>query len=120
VALEPEHARPRYMIGRRHAGVQRMGGLTRWLATNVLGGGRLKEASWAEAERHLRLAEERAPEVPDHHLQLALLYADTGRPQLAREEIAHVLLIEARSPLEREARADAVRLADELAAADAS
>lgn len=116
--LDPEHTRARYMMGRLHAGVRRMGGVTRWLATNLLGGNTLKEASWEEAERHLAFAEEHAPEVPDHHLQLARLYVDIGRPDLARREARHVLDMKASSPLERAARAEAEQLAAELGAGE--
>lgn len=112
--LEPGHTRGRYMMGRLHAGVRRMSGVTRWLATNLLGGATLKQASWDEAERHLAFAEEHAPEVPDHHLQLARLYVDTGRPELAARETRHVLAMSTRSPLERAARAEAEELASEL------
>ncbi len=112
--LDPQHTRARYMMGRLHAGVRRMGGVTRWLATNLLGGATLKQASWEEAERHLAFAEEHAPEVPDHHMQLARLYADTGRLDLAQLETRHVLAMSARSPLERAARAEAEELASEL------
>lgn len=112
--LDPEHTRARYMMGRLHAGVRRMNGITRWLATNLLGGGVLDEATWEEAERHLSFAELHAPEVPDHHLQLARLYLDTGRPELAAQETFHVLEMEAASPLERAARTEALELADDL------
>lgn len=112
--LDPKHTRARYMMGRLHAGVRRMGGVTRWLATNLLGGSTLKQASWEEAERHLTFAEEHAPEVPDHHLQLARLFLDTGRPNLAEREARHVLGMPARSPMERAARAEAEELASEL------
>ena len=51
--------------------------ITRWIATRLLGGGELRKATWEEAERNLAFAEERAPGVSEHHLQLANLYADT-------------------------------------------
>lgn len=113
LALDPEHPRARHLMGRLHAGVRRMNGITRWIATRLLGGDLLSEASWAEAERHLAFAEAYAPEVPDHHLQLALLYRETGRPDMAATEAAHVLELEASSPLERAARAEAVKLLEE-------
>lgn len=90
LALDPDHAGARHMLGRLHAAVRRMGGVTRWLATNLLGGDALKKATWAAAEENLLFAERREPGVPDHHLQLALLYRDTDRPELAAEELAHV------------------------------
>jgi hypothetical protein len=112
--LDPDHSRARYMMGRLHAGVRRMNGITRWLATNLLGGATLKEASWALAEEHLSFAESRAPEVPDHHLQLARVYHDTGRPDMAQVEIDHVLELDAVSPMELEARAEALQLKEEI------
>lgn len=112
--LDPELAQARYMMGRLHAGVRRMNRVTRWLATNLLGGGTLKQASWEEAEEHLAFAEGRAPDVPDHHLQLARLFDDTDRPERAMEEVEHVLSLEATSPMELSARAEALRLQAEL------
>jgi uncharacterized protein HemY len=91
-----------------------MYGITRWLATNLLGGATLKQASWEEAERHLSFAEDRAPEVPDHHLQLARVYRDTGRPELALPELDHVLDMQVTSPMEREARGEALQIQAEI------
>jgi tetratricopeptide (TPR) repeat protein len=115
LALDPEHAQARYMMGRLHAGVRRMNGVTRWLATNLLGGATLKQASWEAAEEHLSFAESRAPEVPDHHVQLARVYRDTGRPDMAARELEHVLDMEPTSPMEFEARAEALEIQAELA-----
>jgi hypothetical protein len=111
---EPEHARARHMLGRLHAGVCRMNGVVRWIATRLLGGDVLAGASWEEAELHLAFAERHAPEVPDHHLQLANLYRDTGRPELALEEVEHVLALPASSAMERAVRTEAVELRGEL------
>lgn len=108
--LDPGHARARFMMGRLHAGVRRMNRVTRWLATNLLGGGTLKQATWERAEENLAFAEAQAPEVPDHHLQLGRLYRDTDRPELAMAEIEHVLALPAASPMEAAAREEALRL----------
>jgi hypothetical protein len=97
---DPDHARARHMMGRLHAGVRRMNGITRWIATNLLGGGELKKATWEEAERNLTFAEERVPEVSEHHLQLANLYVDTDRPELALQELEHVFQLSTTSPME--------------------
>ncbi len=112
--LDPDHPQARHMKGRLHAGVRRMGRVTRWLATNLLGGGTLKEATWEEAESNLSFAEERAPEVLDHHLQLARLYQDTHRLALAAVEIGHVLALEAVSPMELRTRDEALDLREDL------
>jgi hypothetical protein len=114
LGLDPEHARAHHLIGRLHAGVRRMNRVTRWLATNLLGGGELKKATWDEAERHLRFAEEHAPEVTDHHLQLANLFRDTDREEAALQEVIHVLERPARSPMEEAVLSEARRLLADL------
>jgi hypothetical protein len=111
---EPDHAGARHMLGRLHAGIRRMSRITRWLATNVMGGDELARATWETAEENLVYAEERAPHVPDHHLQLALLYRDTGRPELAAEEVSHVLAMEPRNALEQAVLDEALRVRSEL------
>jgi hypothetical protein len=97
----PEHARARHLLGRLHAGVMRLDRVTRWIAMNLLGGGALKAASWAEAERHLAFAEASAPEVLDHHYELAHLFEDTHRPDRALEEADHLSGLVATSEMER-------------------
>ncbi|MEX2049593.1 MAG: hypothetical protein WEB90_08460 [Gemmatimonadota bacterium] len=114
LGADPDHVGARHMLGRLHAGVRRMNGVTRWLATNLLGGGALKKATWELAEEHLAFAEQHAPGVADHHLQLARLYSETGRPQLATRELEHVLSIPARTVLELAVLEEAQALLDEL------
>jgi hypothetical protein len=110
LAIDPDHVGARHMLGRLHAGIRRMNGVVRWLATNMLGGDELSRAKWETAEENLAYAEEHAPQVADHHLQLALLYRDTGRPELANDEVAHVLQIEPRNALEQAVRVEAMRV----------
>lgn len=95
--LDPGHAGARHMLGRLHAAVRRMNKVSRWLATSLLGGDGLKEASWEAAEENLLFAEQHEPGIPDHHLQLALLYRDTHRPDLAVIELTHVMDLQASS-----------------------
>jgi Tfp pilus assembly protein PilF len=108
--MDPEHARARHMLGRLHAGVMRMNGVVRWVATRLLGGDALDDASWAEAERHLAFAEERDPAMLGHHLQLANLYRDTDRPELALVELAHIFEREPTSAMEQATWDEAVAL----------
>ena len=107
---EPGHVGARHLLGRLHAGVRRMGGMTRWIATNLLGGRTLKAATWESAEVNLAFAEAQAPDVPDHHLQLALLYRDTGRPELAEAELQHVMALQASSARDVAAHEEAGRV----------
>jgi hypothetical protein len=115
LAADPSHAGARHMLGRLHAGIRRMSRVTRWIATNLLGGDELKRATWELAEENLAFAEEHAPGVADHHLQLALLYRDTGRRQLAVEELSHVMAFEASTELDLEVQAEAREVMSELA-----
>ena len=112
--VDPAHVGARHLLGRLHAGVRRMSRITRWLATNLLGGGALKQATWEAAEENLAYAEATAPEVADHHLQLALLYRDTDRPELAAEELRHVMAIQAVSALDLAVQAEASEVWAEL------
>lgn len=111
--LDPQHARARHLQGRLYAGVRRMNGITRWIATNLLGGGELKKATWETAEEDLSFAEQQAPEVSDHHLQLATLYADTDRTELALQELEHVFQLSAASAMERAVWDQALDVKDE-------
>jgi hypothetical protein len=81
--------------------VRRSSWITRWIATNLLGGVELKKATWQAAEEHLSFAEQQAPEVSGHHLQLAALFADTDRLELALQELEHVFPWPVVSPIER-------------------
>jgi hypothetical protein len=99
--IDPQHARAHHMTGRLYAGVRRANRIARWIATNLLGGAELKKATWQAAEEHLSYAEEHAPEVSSHHLQLANLYADTDRLELALLELEHVFPLPVVSPIEQ-------------------
>ena len=115
LASDPGHVGARHMLGRLHAGVRRMNRITRWIATNLLGGDELKRATWEVAEENLLYAEQQAPAVADHHLQLALLYRDTGRASLAQGELEHALAIAPTNALEEEVRAEAAEVLEDLA-----
>ncbi len=90
VDLEPAHAGGNYLLGRLHAAVMRLGRLTRFLATRVLGGGALKQASWEEAQSRLVAAEMLDPCEPDHHYELARLFGERQQREDAERELSHV------------------------------
>jgi hypothetical protein len=114
LALDPDHGRARHMRGRLSAGVLRMNRITRWIATSMLGGGELNKATWPGAERDLAFAEVTVPEVGDHHLQLAYLYRDTRRPELAQIETEHALALPRRTALEQAVHDEALKLKEKL------
>ncbi len=111
--LDPQHARAHHLLGRLYAGVRRTSGITRWIATHLLGGGELKKATWEAAEEHLSFAEQQAPEVSGHHLQLAALYEDTDRLELALQELEHVFPWPVGSPIERAVWDEALEVKEE-------
>jgi tetratricopeptide (TPR) repeat protein len=84
LALDSLHAGAHHIQGRLNAAVMRLSWVKRTLAKHLLGAELLGRASWEEAERHLRLASELAPEEPVHHLELGVAYADLGRMEDAR------------------------------------
>jgi len=90
VALDPKHGGAHHMLGRLHAAVMRLSGFKRFLAKTFVGGELLDRASWAEARRHLELAEALEPCIPDHHYELARLLFDRGRVEDATAELRHV------------------------------
>lgn len=114
LAIDPLHGRARHLRGRLNAAVLRMSAITRFIATSVLGGSELKKATWQQAESDLVFAEVHVPGVSDHHLQLANLYRDTKRPELARVEVEHVLAIPFHSTMETAVHAEALRLKKKL------
>ncbi len=89
--MEPDHPEAQHIFGRLHAGVMRMNRVTRFLATRILGGEALRDASWERAEALLVFAEQARPEIPDYHYELGRLYEDTDRPELAAQEARHTM-----------------------------
>lgn len=89
--VEPDHPGAHHLLGRLHAAVLRMDGFTRFVATRLLGGGELASASWEEARARLELAVAGAPCVPDHHYELARLYAERGEVRPAIEQLQSLL-----------------------------
>jgi len=115
LSLDPDHAGAHHILGRLHAAVMRMGRLQRFLARNLIGGAALRSASWEAARRHLEAAESGDPCIPDHHFQLARLYADRDMPDAARVELEHVRALTENADLRwARVRSDAVLLEHEL------
>jgi hypothetical protein len=88
--LDPTHAGASYMVGRLHASVLRLSGIKRFMATRLMGGGALKDASWERAQALLELAVREEPCVPEHHWELARVYAHQGDAEGAERELAYV------------------------------
>jgi hypothetical protein len=105
--LKPGHAGAHHMLGRIHAGVRRLGWVTRFVASRMGMGELIAEASWEMAEVHLGQAVALAPEEPSHHLELALLLLDLGRPVEARPHLQAVTALPVRDELDAQIQARA-------------
>ena len=102
LTVAPDHAGAQHVLGRLHAAVMRLSSLKRWVATRILGGKALAEASWETAESFLAAAARLQPEVPTHHYELGILYLDTDRPELALTAFERVLACPPIHPADRE------------------
>jgi tetratricopeptide (TPR) repeat protein len=114
--MDPGHVGAHHMLGRLQAGVMRMNAATRWIATRLLGGAALRGANWADAEHNLAFAVAAAPDIPDYHYELAHLYEDTGRPELALQQARRVLAMGPSTAIEDNVDAKAEALVRRLSA----
>lgn len=99
LAVDPDHAGAHHILGRFHADIMRMGTVTRFLVGRLLGSDLVRHASWEEAENHLLAAVRAEPDLALHRVELARIYADTRRPELAREQLDMALMHAALDPL---------------------
>jgi hypothetical protein len=101
LAADSMHAGAHHVKGRIHAGIMRAGGITRFLAKTLLGGDAIDRASWELAEYHLGMAAQ-LESTPMHHLELALMYGDTDRPEAMRRQMGLARDAVAGTPLDRQ------------------
>jgi hypothetical protein len=88
--LDAVHAGASYMLGRIHASIMRMSGFKRFMAKQLFGGSALQGASWEKAHELLEVAVREDPCVPEHHLELARVYAHYGDVERAERELEYV------------------------------
>lgn len=91
IELDPAAAGAHNVLGQWHAEIQRLGGLARFAAERLLGAETFRDASWSDAERHLRRAVELEPDAPIHRVALARVLVDVDRPDEAREQLRHAV-----------------------------
>ncbi len=114
LTIAPDHAGAQHVLGRLHAAVMRLGGFKRFVATQILGGKALSEASWETAESFLAAAAKLQPEVPDHHYELGILYLETDRPALALAAFEGVLACPPTHPADRAVQVSAGEMVERL------
>jgi hypothetical protein len=88
--LDQNHAGASYMLGRIHASIMRMSGFKRFMAKQLFGGSSLEGASWEKAHELLEVAVREDPCVPEHHFELARVYAHYGALERAERELEYV------------------------------
>lgn len=94
IELDPTDDYAWHVMGRWHFGVANLNGMLRAVASFVYGGG-LPPASNDEAARCLKKAAEIAPQRMMHHAELAKVYTELGKSDLAAQEWQNVLGIRA-------------------------
>lgn len=95
--LDSLNAGALHIMGRWHANIMRLSGVSRFIAKNLLGGKVFSEASWRDAAAYLERAAALEPDRVVHKLELASIYADTGNKAKARETYQAALQLQ---PLE--------------------
>ncbi len=91
IAIDPNHAGARHVLGVWHHHVMQLSKLQRFAARTLLGGKALSEASWDEALRNLEMAVALDPNAITHRLDLGRLYAMRKQYEKAREHLGWVL-----------------------------
>src|SRR5688572_7970073 len=84
LALDSTNAGALHVMGRWHANVMRLSGVSRFVAKNILGGKIFNEANWKDAAGYLERAAALEPDRVVHKLELASVYADTKNKDKAR------------------------------------
>lgn len=118
LGLQPDHPGALHLLGRLNASVMRLDGVTRFIATHIMGGDRLGSASWQAAERLFQRAIAYEPCLGDHRLQLARAYADQGKRQEARAELRRLFGLGPHASRDTRVWTEAMKLAEELGETD--
>lgn len=84
--LDSTNAGALHVMGRWHANIMRLSGVSRFVAKNLLGGKVFNDANWKDAAGYLERAAAIEPDRVVHRLELASVYADTGNKAKAREQ----------------------------------
>jgi tetratricopeptide (TPR) repeat protein len=91
LALDSANAGALHVMGRWHANIMRLSGVSRFFAKNLLGGRVFNEANWKDAVAFLERASALEPDRIVHRLELASVYADRGEKAKAREQYESVI-----------------------------
>src|SRR5687767_1168021 len=94
LALDSTNAGALHVMGRWHANIMRLSGVSRFVAKNILGGRVFDQANWKDAVRYLERASALEPDRIVHRLELASVYADSKNKDKAREQYQAALKLQ--------------------------
>jgi tetratricopeptide (TPR) repeat protein len=114
LALDSTNAGALHVMGRWHANIMRLSGISRFLAKNVLGGRTFNEANWKDAVAYLERAAALEPDRIVHRLELASVYADSHNKPKARETYQMVAQLKQRDYNDKQYQQIAERQLQEL------
>jgi tetratricopeptide (TPR) repeat protein len=109
LAVDPQHAGAQHVLGRWHAEIMRLNGITRQIAKSFLGGKVFGEASWGEAVRLLEAANMTEPERTVHLVALGQVYRDAGRKDAARQALEAAVRAPLKDPNDERYKREAER-----------
>lgn len=92
------HGGAHNMLGKLNFEVMSLSRIKRFIARTFMGTDALDDASWEDAEHHLRRAAELWPDFVLFHFDLGRLYEKRGPRELAVREFAHALALPAVHP----------------------
>ena len=97
---DPDHPGAHHVLGRLNLEAMSLSGLARMVATHLYGSDMLRQASWQQAEEHLRRAVRLEPDALYHRLWLARLYVERGEEDDARRVLEEMRTIPAVTALD--------------------
>ncbi|TVP77478.1 MAG: hypothetical protein EA352_03560 [Gemmatimonadales bacterium] len=97
---DARHAGAHHAMGRLNAGILRLNRVVRFVALRLVGEDTLSEASWDDAEEHLRIAMEEEPDVLVHRLELARAFETQGRHDEMLELLEGIVVADATVPMD--------------------
>lgn len=115
LARDPGHPGAHMALGRLHSGVLRLNPVLRFFALRLFGEAELGNASWDDAEWHLRTAKTAVPCALIHRWELARVLAYQGRNAEALDELDALLALPDLAPQDPFVRELAVELRGRVA-----
>ena len=91
IGLAPDHPGAHYLLARLYAAIRRLDGLTRFLASRVLGGKALLNLPWPQIQSLFEVAERGDPCEMEYHFELATVHREQRAQAQANAELQHVL-----------------------------